>query len=525
MVYCGRLPLHDTHLLAESFARVSVLVSQPTSALADRVTTVEVRDLARLPIPDGSVDLVIDDQLDDVVEAGGQERGRGLLREYRRILRPAGRLILMGNNRYGFRRMARWLRLRPERAAGLSAPGYQRLLTDTEFTIARWIAVRESLGDLREFIILGGTVSAPPGFTLVDRLRRRLIRDRRTTNAFAMVCCPAAQTVTTGQPAWLDSLVVRVAAEIGGEVRGGTPTVQVARSHNAAVIIAMPNEWVARVPLEVSGAERVRVNFQALQALEMIRERPAGLQFPRPLLNGDHHSVVFAVESYCDGRPVSAWPRKAWPMILDNIFAMLISLHRAWQQTGSPDRLNQATWQSEVVDRLRHLHHWVRMPEQAAELQRLCQSAAAYPAPPLPLGPIHGDFHWGNVLVADDLATMTFIDWDQYRPKSLLTYDVVHFLLERRTLEFGSTNSEALMELVRRGPLPAERRCLAQFAEAFGLSGDWLRAACLAYFARKTSSGVGTVIDGDRQWIEGNALSLLGGMADSLGASPESPVR
>ncbi|HET6357298.1 aminoglycoside phosphotransferase family protein [Streptomyces sp.] len=139
-------------------------------------------------------------------------------------------------------------------------------------------------------------------------------------------------------------------------------------------------------------------------------------------------------------------------------------LHRA---TGHPERVTTqaAEWVHPHLDVLAEEIRWCRQGPGAAAMEALRERLTrGLAGRTLTVAWTHGDYHPGNILLSEELGTLTgVIDWATTRPNGPCAIDSYMFVLALRQQLGRRQLGRIVADVVRRGSLlPEDRHLLAQ---------------------------------------------------------------
>ncbi|NQT13235.1 MAG: phosphotransferase [Planctomycetes bacterium] len=449
---------------------------------------------ASFPFSDDSFDAV-------VVKAGLASVGWPvpsveLLRETRRILRRSGCLVLQAENRWalcgGTLDFAmRVAGARPSRSRDHTRIGYGRLLRRAGFESVRFCE------PFRQPTVSGQD-------DRLRRLKKQLQRRSWFTESFNILA--ATERLDEG---WVGGLTAHVAREIGLKLESGSPPTRLSGGQSSGLILYLDRQCVLRVPLEPNSGIRVAKNFEGLAVARDSVRPGVPVRTPGPLLADSYDGVDFTVESHLEGRTLDQIEASERAVVEERMFELLLALKRLNTVEAVPTEPG-TSWSEQVVQPLLRAVSWAETRGQRQMATEVAQRAADVDASCIPHAFSHGDFKWGNMLVADPDTGVALVDWDRWRARDLVSHDFLHFLCNRRKLRDRCAWPEAFGGwLDGVGMDEPEHRWTRRFAEEQNLGPGWELAGGLAYWARDVASSAGTVYDLYQGWIRRTFMELL----------------
>ncbi len=493
----------------------------------------------RLPFPDDCFDLVVLNGVLEWIPASLDgdpcDIQQAFLREASRVLRPSGQFVVGIENRLGIsyfmgrreehtklkyvsllprplgRIYHRLVKKNTYRAYTHGRYGLRRMLRSAGMVASRFLC---PYPDYREFDRVFDPAEKLQVEAAFDPHSRRgrmaafidkhILGMRWWVNSFLVIAEMTEQPAYKGF--WLRLLVQH------GALSGGDASV-ILRGYrltsNAGVMIRLQlpgtsQETLLTLPLDEAAAGR-------LERAIAIRQQIVGA-FPinliLPMTHGRFEGIPYVIETWFPGRKASDLPtaqgeRKAWETL-----SRLQQTLPSQRQAFCP-----AMYFSETTLRAFLLAcGWVGAP--AGWMAMLWREHATL------VGPIHGDFHAGNVLVRVDGADTCVIDWDLAAVTGLPLWDALNLWVHARyesAPDWASAFREAYMAICDR---QAKSRLNAYRVE-HGLQSADIRIACLTFpllqWRNKMQSG-----DRRGEVITAKLLPVLEFIASDENLNPES---
>jgi|GEM_PF-3211247 len=380
-----------------------------------------------------------------VGEDDGGRRLAGGLAALRRVLAPGGHLLLFAPNRLDVERVARnplGLFTRPSHTDG----GYRRRLEGAGFGRVRRFLPLPGLREMEECVDPGA------GEVWLPSYAPRLVRAASAAGLFHHVhegFVYLASPEGSGLDATLAALrrhVAEASSCVPGELRlerfdlrdrgalvlllrddasGRRYACRIAADGEVAAVVGRNAEWVRRIHREprISPAVRERV--------------------PEPVAEFPFRGGTAYVESLCEG--AIAWKvalrAEVRVPLFAGVYGFLRDLNR---QTASPRILDDAVLRGLLDDgpeeRRRGLDAGVG--EEMDALRSLLRGRLLGEERTLVWA--HGDFGYGNAVVAPDGRLSGIIDWDCARGEELAGVDLLNLLVQTRRTETRASLDDAV---------------------------------------------------------------------------------
>jgi hypothetical protein len=411
----GRLG-DEVAVCAPAGALRRIRTAMPSSGPAN-VSLLESDSFGVCPLPDECADLVLLARTPRL----RFERGRRLIREAERLLKPDG---------LAYREM----RFVPARLAG-GVAGHRN--GPGESAAHLWLA--PASGEMRGAAPLGDREAIAFLESFVGRplFRRQLLRHpgrvlsrhrtvRRAVRREGTLAGRGAGSLTAGPPRYLRSLAAAAGVDIGDRrwalVAPGDYPSQKVLFFLFARAGAKP-ESVVKITRDPRFNPRLENEWRALT---LLHERGLGAEgsLPRPLFLGVHRGLAVLGESAIDGEPF----RKRTHATADCPHARhavdwLLELGTATATKGRADAPSISGLEP-LFEQFKRLYDLEAGAEDflGAQISALTRGTDG-----LPLVFQHGDPGPWNILVTEDGRT-AFLDWEAAEPQGMPLWDLFHFL-------------------------------------------------------------------------------------------------
>ena len=442
-----------------------------------------VGDSCRFLFDDASIDLIVFSLTGSLPVSAG--RLHGLFSEIRRVLAPEGELLILAQNRYGYRRITETLR-RSTREGGMytrfralgaggiqlytdgkslpSRRGLQALLTRAGLRSSQWFRpLRDRTGHLREIRPLvprDGEWAAYQPMRQGGRIRKMpRFADEFVVRASAGALAPSA----------LQCCLKAIAREIGSGMSSEqlprierclvTPKekmVVIARLADAPVVI--------RIPLSEAAHEGCLRN---LRALRVIDAEPVcrGLA-PIPLAEGETAGYYYTVESRLNGDPLGRSALGQNGLAQVEFLIQKLNPRSLTRQTI----LDGALYDELVTTPLNKVLALIPEAYKQNRLERFFKDRLL--GKQVSVGISHGDFSLSNIFVQDNKITGV-IDWDDSCLSGLPVTDAISHLCSRQ-IRRGNGFADTFLGLASRqwpdtDELDFLNRCYVRFQTDLGI--------------------------------------------------------
>ena len=479
--------------------RLRLVREQAQAAGLDNLTYARVVDPLRLPLPDGSVNLVVAPSLGEWFGAVAGTRvmsaacGRELLGEMRRVLAPRGQAYVATDNRTGITRLAG---ARRASGATFTARGLREAATAAGFRAARVLAPIPFHHKFHQVLEVESStavrLSADP-YRTRGRLVRPLVKAWDVGNRNGALerrlhpLLPSLSAVLSTEPE-IPSLAERILGHLaaGRQIPAGCRlTRYFVRAKGAAVLVLGAPDGhgvIIRLPLDERADAACAAHHQALETLAGDGRIPAELRslFPTPYAQGRFATQPFFAESAVPGeagRVYYSRGTRRYDRAIVNAAEALRQLRRA---TETPVRIDANEFARLCGRWLEDLRGIVgREPRVALEaIERRLERTLV--GRTLPLGWHHGDYDFANLLYGPREAVTGILDFEVFDAHGLPLIDLM-VLVARRPIRqkgfaFGTLFARSI--LARKLP-PLEARLLEEEMRTVGADEELYQALAL----------------------------------------------
>lgn len=456
------------------------LASQPSTRAVIRIGG----DAEKLPFPDGSFDLVVQEE-----GLPGSEEARfgHSIAECLRVTR--GECFYTVENRFAYKHSTgqrgkfvvpspfEWLRdaLAPKPGRS-SLKAHERSLSSAGFESARSRALYPHMRDFTHVVDLDGK---PPYLPIGPLERKNRIKIAgQSVGLFpvltpSFVCGSARLDGEVPRTTRVDAALEFLAREIGTDV----PEIEnwTATRGNCAVLLTDSNSpearWAIHIPMNEKERRELVAHDEFLRLLaEQFPEFPA----PRSLFLGEIDGLWLACETRLDGiaaTQVSKNPACA-ARLLDDTARHLASLVMEEKRPLTREDLDRF-----VGTRFDRVAAKAHLPETIAHVQRAREDAySRLEGLAVPRVFYHADIRSKHVRVQRDGTVLGYLDFGCSSTHDLPYFDLVNLVVHenKRPGEFPSTN--AWNRLLERREFQAhESQCLEDYAKALDLPSEYCR--------------------------------------------------
>ncbi len=388
-------------------------------------------DYSALPFSTNAFDLIT--LSFPVSESGSSLPLRSILEEARRLLKPDGQLVLIGENKNSknprklpnlitsTHRSQSSRRVRPDIVTGYSFYGYKKILKRERFTAQRTLGLLRAYSFLHRLSPLEGipNVRRKP---LSGSLKDRIKESRFMAPAFAFITGPRADR----SGSILDSMFSR----IGEQFNITTSDIQVSGitiSRKEKLIIraaAGERNFILRVPLNPAALQSERTNAAMLEYLLKNRGN-ATITFPRPLIQGTIGPFQYFVESFVVGTPLSGVFKATDPKAMIRSVVSLLGQLNPEPDAADTILLADAEYARQIGQRIEKLKLAINDPNMIDGISGYFSSRLK--GVRLPAGVLHGDFSASNILTSRREVS-GLIDWEGGSNTGLAILDAITFV-------------------------------------------------------------------------------------------------
>jgi len=479
--------------------RLRLVSEQAAAAGLDNLTFARVVDPLRLPLPDGSVNLVVAPAIVEWFAAVAGERvlsaacGRELLCEFRRVLAPRGQAYVATDNRTGLTRL---LGARRVSGASFSARGLREAASAAGFRASRVLAPIPFHHKFHQVLELEPSsavrLSADP-YRTRGRLVRPLVKAWDVCNRNGALdrrlhpLLPSIGAVLSTEPE-IPSLAERLLEQLAtdGHIAPGCRlTSYFVRAKGAAVLVANApggDGVIIRLPFDERADATCAAHHQALEMLASdlrISEELRRL-FPVPYGRGTFAGQPFFAESAVAGeagRVYYSRRTRRYDRAILNAAEVLRQLRRATEEPVKVDGGEFARLCGRWLEELRGIVG--REPRVALDaIERRLERTLI--GRTLPLGWHHGDYDFANLLYGARDAVTGILDFEVFEARGLPLIDLM-VLVARRPIRrtgfaFGTLFAGSILE--RKLP-PLETRLLEEEMRTVGADEELYQALAL----------------------------------------------
>ena len=395
------------------------------------------------------------------------------------LLEPEGELVLVADNRLGYKRSlgkkgefavpgpfayARLALARDSRERTLG--GYRRALRRAGASEVEGFALYPHRLDFSHVVALE---SAYPALTIGPMEQKNRLKLAGKALGFFPLLAPSFALVarrSQGQKKRIERVLGALAERLGER----TPQVEaiVATRGNSAVVHTRAGaEWTLHVPLAPKNIPQTERHFRALGE---VRARFPALPVPEPLFFGTLEGLTFSCE-----RRLPGWSaprdcgiearRKRTLMQLAEILPRLVV--RAAQP------LDESTFEAQIAARFRIVIEHAALPATIAALeQRLSQARVQLLGKSLPLVFYHADLRAKHVQVDEQGNVLGIMDWGTAEAEGLPYFDLLQLLVHELKQEHGFSVGEAWRRVCAREIRNYERAALERYCAAVGIDAE-----------------------------------------------------
>jgi aminoglycoside phosphotransferase (APT) family kinase protein len=516
-------------VLDGSSERLQIVREQAWDAGLRNLTLARVMDPVRLPLPDGSVDLVVVPGIADWFRAIAGTRmlpancGAQLLVELRRVLGARGQAYIAGDNRHG----VSWLfGPRHPAGAGYSARALRVAAGAAGFPGCELYApvpFRHKFHQIVDVERTGRLDLCADPYRTRGRLVRPLVKVWDLCNRDGALerrlyaCLPGLSAVLSTERS-VHSLAERLLRHLGAEGRIPIPlrlSRYYVRPKGVAVLVAATRDdagLILRLPLDERAAATCALHHDAIETLAADARIPPALRalFPQPYDCGEFEGQTYFAESALageSGRVYYSRSERRYDRAIANAATALCGLRRA---TEEPVRIDSAEFDRLCGGWLAELRAVVRDESRPgidaieSHLDRTLRGAV------LPLGWHHGDYDFANLLYGPDDDVSAVLDFEVFEPRGLPLIDLM-VLLARRPIRqkghaFGTLFARSI--LTRTLP-PLEAGLLEREVALLGFDADLYRALALCCWLNHLRLRRDSWLVRSPSWLDANLHEVL----------------
>jgi aminoglycoside phosphotransferase (APT) family kinase protein len=417
-----------------------------------------------------------------VLEEGLPSRAQELAR-FERLLEPQGELVLVADNRLGYKRsLGKKGEFRVSGPLGFAqralAPaagertlhGYRRALELGRVRSIEGFALYPHRLDYSHVVALD---RPHPALTIGPLEKKNRIKlAGKALGLFPVLAPSFALVARLGelQRTRLERVLGALAQRLG-EPLPEVETVVATRGNSAVVHTHRGAAWTLHIPL----APKVLPQMEHhMRTLRHVRERFPGVPVPEPLFSGTLEGL-----SFCCERRLPGWsaPRDCGIEARRSRTLAQIAeiLPRLVVRAAQP--LDEATFEAQIAARFRIVREHAAVPATIARLEELlAQARDELIGKSLPLVFYHADLRAKHVQVDEQGNVLGILDWGTAEAEGLPYFDLLQLLVHERKQEYGCSVGEAWRGVCARAIRDYEREALERYCAALGLDGATARA-------------------------------------------------
>ena len=411
----------------------------------------------------------------------------------------AGELVLVGNNRLGYKRSTgrRSIHFVPNPvayAAGAIAPqegertlaGFRRSLADPGFRRARAYALYPHATDFTHVVALD---AERPSLTIGPKERLNKLKLTAVRLGLFPVLAPsfllvAKRAQVPPGPQRIDRILREIAERIGEEppvvehlVATRGQSILVHTQSRASSGDERRGRWTLHIPLSLWNVERApRRNA----TLESLRRRFPSVPMPEPLFSGIAGGMLLSCERRLPGltAPQHSGDRGVAARILAESAE---HFSRLLVRPATP--FTDADFDELVAPKFALAASKAGLASTVARIGRLCdEMRPRLVGRSIPRVYYHSDLRDKHVQVGDDGSVLAYLDWSTSEAEFLPYQDVLNLVVHGRKQE-GNVPIGAAWRIVRDrdGLLAHEREPLERYAELVGIDDEVRRAIEAVY--------------------------------------------
>ncbi len=414
---------------------------------------------------------------------------RGELARLAELLAPGGELLLVADNRLGYKRSLgrkgefrvpdplTWARLALRPAQGeRTLGGYRRALRDAGLATAASYALYPHRLDFSHVVALE---RAFPALTIgpMEQKNRLKLAGKALglfpvlAPSFALVARRAGEAAPRAtRRTHLERVLGALAERLGTRV----PEVEsiVATRGNSAVVHTRGAErWTLHVPL---APKNVPQTERHLRTLGEVRRRFPGFPVPQPHFWGTLEGLSLSCEERLAGwsAPQACGDRPRIARMLRQVAELL---PRLVVRDARP--FDERDFEAQIAARFRLVIEHAAVPATIAALER--QLEALRPrllGRRVPLVFYHADLRAKHVQVDAEGNLLGILDWGTAEPEGLPYFDLLHLVVHEVKQEQQLPAGVAWRKLLARELAPHQAECLELCVRGFGLEPDVARA-------------------------------------------------
>ena len=398
------------------------------------------------------------------------------------LLEPEGELVLVADNRLGYKRSlgkkgefavpgpfayARLALARDSRERTLG--GYRRALRRAGASEVEGFALYPHRLDFSHVVALE---SAYPALTIGPMEQKNRLKLAGKALGFFPLLAPSFALVarrSTGQKKRIERVLGALAERLGER----TPQVEaiVATRGNSAVVHTRAGaEWTLHVPLAPKNIPQTERHFRALGE---VRARFPALPVPEPLFFGTLEGLTFSCERRLPGwtAPQACGDQARIARMLGQVAQRLPEL-----AVRASRPFDETDFEQQIAARFRLVIEHAAVPETIARLERMLGEARAQLlGRSLPLVYYHADLRAKHVQVDAQGNLLGILDWGTAEAEGLPYFDLLHLVVHEVKQEHGLSAGAAWRRLLARELRDYERECLERYCTAIGLEANVAR--------------------------------------------------
>jgi len=517
-------------VLDGALERLQLCQQQARGAGITNLVFGRVMDPLRLPLTDGSVDLVVVPGLAEWFQAIAATRpvgascGTDLLCELRRVLAPDGQVYLATDHRHG---LAGLLGERRLRGARFSPRGLRRAAHTAGFAGAGLFAPVPFRHKFHQVVDLERTDrmnfcldpyrtrgrAVRPLVKAWDALNRGARLERRLYAALPGV----AAVLSTGpaRPSLAERILLHLASK--GLVAQSARTISryYVRPKGVAVLTAgHPGDGgvVVRLPLDDRAEAACRTHHTALESMTTDARIPAAVRalFPTPLAQGTFEGQPFFAEAGLAGELGRVYYSRSARRYDRAILSAAEALRQLRRATEERVVIDEAEFDRLCGRWMTELREYVGLPSRPAFDQMVRWLHQTLLGATLPLGWYHGDYDFANLLYGAGDRLTGILDFEIWDARGLPLVDLV-LLLARRPIRKESFAFGALFlkSIFTHDLPPMEAEVLATEMRTTGVDERLYRAIALCCWLNHLRLRRDSWLVRSPSWLDANLHSVV----------------
>jgi aminoglycoside phosphotransferase (APT) family kinase protein len=405
------------------------------------------------------------------------------LARFEALLAPEGELVLVADNRLGYKRsLGRKGEFRvpgPLEFARLAlAPGprektlrgYRRALALGRVRAVEGFALYPHRLDFSHVVALE---RAHPALSIGPmEQKNRLKLAGQALGLFPVLAPSFALVARLGGPGQMRiERVLGMLAERLGERAPIAEAIVATRGNSAVVHTGDGAAWTLHIPLAPKNVPQVELHFRTLGE---VRARFPGVPVPEPLFFGTLEGLTFSCERRLPGwtAPQACGDQPRIARMLGQVADLLPKL-----VVRAARPLDEADFEAQIAARFRLVIEHAAVPSTIERLERMLADARAQLlGRPMPLVFYHADLRAKHVQVDAQGNVLGILDWGTAEQQGLPYFDLLQLVVHEVKQEHGLSAGEAWRRVLARELRGYERECLERYCAEIGLDAQVARA-------------------------------------------------